>query len=375
MQQAVPLVAISVYLHLAFRLVLRPDALLPNLFHWHIQVPDVVQWQTVLENIEVLVLMVLVAIYSHHYLKSRGLEQTLLPVLTNFIGTYFLFFAKGLPATYEPTQYLLVIGLTTLVCESFYHYHKRVSRDQPQPFAARFLVWSGIVLALNIGIQAVLPGIVMQQVMTNLVVRYALTTFLGLLLVSVLAPCFLWLGFALPRELLSDQSGNVAVVKNLTAILKDKHAALPYPTNLYSVYDAFSQFGGVGNTLALSFLLLFAASKRRQNLGLLSLLPSLFNQNQLLYFGLPIFLRPIMLVPMLLTSLVGTGLAYLAIVTHLINPAALVVPSGTPNLLLGFLGSNDARALLLVALIFGLSLLIYRPFLAQQLTEDDSYEK
>ncbi|WP_244034832.1 hypothetical protein [Pseudolactococcus carnosus] len=183
-----------------------------------------------------------------------------------------------------------------------------------------------------------------------------------------------WLGISIPRELVTDQINIPAVVKNLDVVIKNQNGSLPYPTNLYSVYHAFSQFGGIGNTVVLSFLLLFAVSKKRQNLGLLSLVPSLFNQNQLLYFGLPIFFRPLMLVPMLITSLMGTLIGYTAIMTHLIKPATLVTPSGMPNLLLAFLGSNDGWSLLVVAIIFGLSVIIYMPFIKIQNSET-IYEK
>lgn len=374
MQQTLPLLTISVYLHLIINLFLKPDAFFIRLFHLSIKIPILMQLQDLSLQLDLLVLMLFSAIYTGTYLSVRHVFKTTLPVITNFLGTFFLLLGKDKLLSYDSTQYLLVIIIVTLSSESFVHYQKKVSRPNVQPFAMHFLFWAGIILVANRLLQILSPSTFIYQAMSSLSVNVFWTNFLGLMLISFLIPLFFWLGISIPRELLTDQINIPAVVKNLDVVIKNKNGSLPYPTNLYSVYHAFSQFGGIGNTLVLSFLLLFAVSKKRQNLGLLSLVPSLFDQNQLLYFGLPIFLRPLMLVPMLITSVVGTLIGYTAIMTHLIKPATLVTPSGMPNLLLAFLGSNDGWSLLVVAIIFGLSVIIYMPFIKIQNSET-IYEK
>ncbi len=374
MQQTLPLLTISVYLQLIISLFLKPDAFFIRLFHLSIKVPMLMQLQDLSLLLDLLVLMLFSAIYTGTYLSSRHVFQTTLPVITNFLGTFFLLLGKDKLLSYDSTQYLLLVIIVTLSSESFVYYHKKVSRPNVHPFAMRFLLWAGIILVVNIGLQMVSPSTFIYQAMSSLTANVFWTSFLGLLLISCLIPLFFWLGISIPRELVTDQINIPAVVKNLDVVIKNQNGSLPYPTNLYSVYHAFSQFGGIGNTVVLSFLLLFAVSKKRQNLGLLSLVPSLFNQNQLLYFGLPIFLRPLMLVPMIITSVVGTLIGYTAIMTHLIKPATLVTPSGMPNLLLAFLGSNDGWSLLVVAIIFGLSVIIYMPFIKIQNSET-IYEK
>lgn len=374
MQQTLPLLTISVYLHLIINLFLKPDAFFIRLFHLSIKIPILMQLQDLSLQLDLLVLMLFSAIYTGTYLSARHVFKTTLPVITNFLGTFFLLLGKDKLLSYDSTQYLLVIIIVTLSSESFVHYQKKVSQPNVQPFAMRFLFWAGIILVVNRLLQILSPSTFIYQAMSSLSVNVFWTNFLGLMLISFLIPLFFWLGISIPRDLLTDQINIPAVVKNLDVVIKNKNGSLPYPTNLYSVYHAFSQFGGIGNTLVLSFLLLFAVSKKRQNLGLLSLVPSLFDQNQLLYFGLPIFLRPLMLVPMLITSVVGTLIGYTAIMTHLIKPATLVTPSGMPNLLLAFLGSNDGWSLLVVAIIFGLSVIIYMPFIKIQNSET-IYEK
>lgn len=372
LQQTIPLLALSVYLQLILSLFLRPDAFFIMLFHLSIKFPMLIELETLSSQLEVLVLMLFSAIYTFNYLSSRHVFQIILPVITNFLGTFFLLVGKDKVISYDSTQYLLVIFAVTLSNESFLYYKRKFGRSNLQPFAIRFLLWASIILVFNIMLQMFSPMTFIYQGMSSLTANLFWATPVGLVLVSLFVPLFLGLGISIPRELLTDQGTLPAVVQNLDAILKNKNSTLPYPTNLYSVDHAFSQFGGVGNTLVLSFLLLFAASKKRQNLGLVSLIPSLFNQNQLLYFGLPIFLRPIMLVPMILTSIVGTLIGYIAIITHLIKPATLMIPNGLPNLLLGFLGSNDGWSLIVVAIIVSLSVMIYMPFIKIQNSEIDN---
>jgi PTS system cellobiose-specific IIC component len=375
MQQTLPLLAICVYLELLMRLILSPNALFDILFNWHFKIPALAQLQVVLSLLRVFVLMIFAAIFTKHYLLARKVPHLTLPILTNFLGTYFLFWGRGQTQAYSTSQYLLVILLSFISCESFYFYQKHVSRDQPQPFAARFLFWSGFVLMIDLALHVSSQRSLVRSILGALLSNSFFTTFIGLVIVSILVPLCWWLGLALPRELISNPSTITAVIKNWDTVLASKSRPLPYPTNLYSVYTAFSLFGGIGSTLAISFILLFAIQKRRQHLGLLSLVPSLFNNNQLLYFGLPIFLRPLMLVPVVATSLFGTLIGYGAIMTHFVKPATLLIPSATPSLLIAFLGSNDGRSLIVVAVIFVLSVVIYRPFINAIETSEASYEK
>ncbi|MDI6553734.1 PTS transporter subunit EIIC [Leuconostoc falkenbergense] len=374
MQQTLPLLVICVYAQLISQLILSPNALFVTLFNWRLRIPVTFQLQEILSLLEVFVLMILAATFTKQYLSIRKVTNTVLPTLTNFLGTYFLFLGKGQTPTYDTSQYLLVLMLSFISCESFYFYQKFISRDNPQPFAIRFLIWAGFVLLIDVSLHFAIQRSVVRSMLSTLLSNNFFTTFIGLVIVSIVAPLLWWLGIGLPHELINNPSTINAVIKNLDTILTNTNATLPYPTNLYSVYTAFSLFGGVGSTLAISFILLFSVRKKRQHLGMLSLLPSLFNSNQLLYFGLPIFLRPLLLVPMIMTSLLGTLIGYTVIVTHLIKPATLSTPNTMPSSLIGFLGSNDNWSLFITTIIFALSVIIYRPFIAIE-TSEVSYEK
>ena len=359
MRQTLPVLAIDVYLRLLFVLFLAPNALFPVIFNINLKITGL---QIILSILDVVILMIFAAALTNKYLIYRGIKNNILPILTNFLATYLLFTVNTQDFSHNVSQYLVVTVLTLLSSESYYQY-QRLFRKTLQPYSARFLVWSAFILGLYFLVQPYVQQTTLQLLISSILSSNFFTTFVGLLLVGACAPVLYWLGIALPNELTSNQTTINAVVKNLDVILKNTHATLPYPENLYSAYGTFSLLGGIGNTLAISFLLLFMSSKRKQNLGLLSVFPSLFNNNQLLYFGLPLFLRPLMLVPMILSSVAGTLVGYVAIAIHLIKPASLVIPNNAPNLLTAFLGSGKLSSLIVVAIVFGLTVLIYKPFI------------
>ena len=374
MRQTVPILAVSVYLQLTINIFLKPDALVTRLFGISVKFPNFINLQEISSHLDIIVLMIFATTYSLSYLSVRQVSQKILPTLINFLGPFFILTENNKVMTYSTMHYLLIIIVTTVSCESFTYYKKKFCRNDLQPFSARYLLWAGIILSFYLTIHRFSIANIFQQIVSGISINQFWTTFQGLIIFSFLVPLFFGIGFSIPNEFFSNQTALPSVIKNLDEILKNKNSILPYPTNLYSVYHAFSQFGGVGNTLVLSFMLLYAVSKKRQNLGFLSLLPSLFDQNQLLYFGLPIFFRPIILFPMLITSIMGTIIGYLAIVSHLIKPASLIIPNEIPNFLLSFLGSNDGWTLILNTFIIFISIIVYSPFIKIQNSEVD-YEK
>ncbi|TYC46555.1 PTS sugar transporter subunit IIC [Leuconostoc litchii] len=359
MQDALPILAIDVYLRLFSNLFLTPNALFPVIFNVN---GPIFKYQMLIAALDIGILMIFAASLTKKYLKYRGISENTLPILTNFLATYFLFTINTQSFVRNVSQYLVVTVLTIISSESYYQYH-RLFKKNNNLFAVKFLIWSGFIFSLYFFLQPYVQETSLQLLISNMLSSNFFTTFLGLLIVGFFSPILYWLGLALPSELSSNQTTINAVVKNLDVILKNFHATLPYPENLYSVYSSFSLLGGIGNTLAISFLLLFMSSKQKQHLGMLSIIPSLFNNNQLLYFGLPLFLRPLMLVPMILSSIVGIAVGYIAIAIHLIKPAALIIPNNVPNLLAAFLGSDYFPSLIVVSVVFILTLLIYKPFI------------
>ncbi|MBZ6003098.1 PTS sugar transporter subunit IIC [Leuconostoc gelidum subsp. aenigmaticum] len=376
MQQSVPILAIDIYCRLFFKLAISPDALFTTLFNQYPITPDIIsdRLMFIIQNLDIAVTMIFVIGLTYHYLNQKGIKNTTLPIITNFIAIYMLLFAKNQSPTNTATHYLLLTLFTFLSCYTYYWYYRRL-KITASPFSLKYLLWSITIISASILLHIGLHLSSITTIISNLLSKNFFTTFSGLLLVSILSPLLFIIGFSLPSELSSNQASFNAMISNLDKFLTHSLAPLPFPENLYSIYGSFTLFGGVGNTLTLNILLLFAVSKRYKRLGILSWIPSLFDNNYLLYAGLPMFLRPLMLVPMILVNITSMLISYIAIAGHIVQPAVFITPNNLPNILLPTLASaTPIRSTILAILIFSVSLLIYRPFL-ERLTTEVTHEK
>lgn len=127
--------------------------------------------------------------------------------------------------------------------------------------------------------------------------------------------------------------------------------------------DLYVHIGGSGSTLGLVLVLLFhARNNETGRVAKYALIPSVFNINELVLFGLPIVLNPIYLIPFLLAPLLQIATAYFCIRHGLVAMDVNAVPWMTPPLLGGVLNSGNwhGGALQLVNVL--LSILVYLPF-------------
>ncbi len=122
--------------------------------------------------------------------------------------------------------------------------------------------------------------------------------------------------------------------------------------------------GGAGATLPLVLLLLRSKVKRIRSVAYATLLPSLFNANEPLMFGLPLVLNPILSAPFVLTPLALAVISYAAMSLGLVSRPAYYMPSTLPIPLGVFLATKDWRSIVLLALNLLVGLAIYAPFAA-----------
>lgn len=129
--------------------------------------------------------------------------------------------------------------------------------------------------------------------------------------------------------------------------------------------NSFVICGGSGATLGLTiFIALLAKSEQLKVLGRAGVVPSIFNINEPMVFGLPIIYNPYLAVPFFLAPMVCASTGYWAIKLHMVNPIIAQVPWPSPIGIGAFIGTaGDYRALIL-ALINGIiAFLIYLPFI------------
>ena len=138
-------------------------------------------------------------------------------------------------------------------------------------------------------------------------------------------------------------------------------AAIPYAAGFNKAYV---DIGGSGGTLGLVIMLaFFAKSEQFKVLGRASLIPSIFNINEPVIFGLPIVYNPYFAIPFILSPMVTGSITYFAIKLEMVKPLIAQQPWPTPVGLGAFIGSGgDWKAGVLAIICAVVSALIYYPF-------------
>ena len=128
--------------------------------------------------------------------------------------------------------------------------------------------------------------------------------------------------------------------------------------------DFFGNFGGGGSTLSLVFLMVFfGKSERMKKLGRLAIVPGIFGINEMIIFGLPVVLNPLIVIPFILTPLVNTILSTIATLIGLIPyTTGAALPWTTPFFFSGWLATGSIVAGLFQIVLIIIGMCIYYPF-------------
>lgn len=129
--------------------------------------------------------------------------------------------------------------------------------------------------------------------------------------------------------------------------------------------NSFVTIGGSGATLGMViFIAFFAKSAQLGALGKAAIVPSLFNINEPILFGMPVVYNPYTAIPFFLAPMSSMSVAYFAIKWGLVNPPIAQVPWPTPLGLSGFIGSGgDWRAFVLGIVCAVIAFVIWFPFI------------
>ncbi|EJO5349265.1 PTS sugar transporter subunit IIC [Clostridium botulinum] len=138
----------------------------------------------------------------------------------------------------------------------------------------------------------------------------------------------------------------------------------PQNIHTFETLMAWIWIGGMGTTLTLVVLMLFAAkSKRLKAMGKVTIIPSLFNINEPVVFGAPIAFNPILMIPMWLNGLIIPAITYIVLNIGMVTIPSKVMqlwylPVGISTYLVNF----DFRGLILLCVNILASLVIWYPF-------------
>ncbi|WP_068268525.1 PTS sugar transporter subunit IIC [Caviibacter abscessus] len=129
-------------------------------------------------------------------------------------------------------------------------------------------------------------------------------------------------------------------------------------------YQWFIVIGGSGCTIGLAILLLLRSrSSYGKALGKTVIIPSIFNINEPIIFGVPIVLNPIFIIPFIFTPMICATIAWIATNLNLVNRVVASAPWTLPGPIGAYLATGgDIRAAILNILLIIVSIVIYYPF-------------
>ncbi|MCL1887055.1 MAG: EAL domain-containing protein [Betaproteobacteria bacterium] len=128
-------------------------------------------------------------------------------------------------------------------------------------------------------------------------------------------------------------------------------------------FDCYTSVGGAGSTGALLIALLL---RHRDNgvrkIAKISIVPSIFNVNEILMFGLPIVLNPVFIVPFILVPIVSTIISYYACQFGIVPMTAHDVAWNIPVIINAYLSTGSVNAIVLQLINVLIGVMIYLPF-------------
>lgn len=138
----------------------------------------------------------------------------------------------------------------------------------------------------------------------------------------------------------------------------------------------FVEIGGSGATLGLVIYIAYRAkSQQLRTIGRAGLIPSIFNINEPIIFGLPLIFNPYLAIPFVLAPMVTASIGYFALSTGFVDPIIAQTPWPLPVGINAFIGTGGDWKAALVSIFCGfVAFLIYYPFIRgydKQLVEQE----
>ena len=227
------------------------------------------------------------------------------------------------------------------------------------PFGIAVIILFGLSLVCQVATGKLIPDIffsMFANVKASVDNVYMITLLIGL-------ESFLF-GFGVHPTTIVGAIINPISLMNTTAnaemIAKGMEATNIYTDPFFSFYIGI---GGAGATLILCFMLLKSKSKQMKELGKIAVIPSIFNINEPLIFGLPIFLNPIMIIPFTIVPMVNTIIGWVVTAIGLVAPAYINAPWTAPAPFATILSTMDWKAGILVICLMAIDGLIWYPFM------------
>lgn len=131
-----------------------------------------------------------------------------------------------------------------------------------------------------------------------------------------------------------------------------------------SFFDTYVVMGGCGTSICVLLgIFLVARKKRLRNVGKLAFPAVIFNVNEILNFGVPITLNPILAIPFIGVSTLALVISYTAVSIGLIPPIVNEIPWTMPVIISGYKACGSVAGSILQIVIIFIGVIIYMPFI------------
>ena len=227
------------------------------------------------------------------------------------------------------------------------------------PLAINVILFQGINVLLSIvsGGALIIPSAIMAVLMIPLSGLTSLPGMFILCTITMLLWCFGIHGGGIVFPVI--MASLFEAVQTNAALHAAGQPLVFYPVILYG---AMAAVGGTGNTFALSILSLKAKSKQLKAIGKATVVPSLFNINEPVIFGMPIMYNPILCIPYILNTLVVMGFFAIGYSTGIITPVWTLILAILPMGVGSYLGSLNIMNAIWDYLMIIPSMLVWYPF-------------
>lgn len=153
------------------------------------------------------------------------------------------------------------------------------------------------------------------------------------------------------------------LAENARVVSEGNHTIPPHiiTTPFFSIVFV----GGAGSTLILALMMLFAKSRKMKNMGKVSAIPGFFNINEMMMFGIPIVMNPVIWLPFIAAPVICCILTYTAMYFNIIARPYIYFPGMgmLPAPVIAFISTGgDWRAPVMALINIAVSGFLYYPF-------------
>lgn len=131
-----------------------------------------------------------------------------------------------------------------------------------------------------------------------------------------------------------------------------------------SFFDTFIVMGGCGTSICILIgIFIFVRKKRMRNIGKIALPTVIFNSNEILNFGIPVILNPVLAIPFVCVPIMALLVSYGATALGLVPCVTHEISWTMPIIFSGYMATESVAGSILQLVIVVLGIAMYVPFL------------